>query len=226
MKDVNEVSRIRLTDIDGVMGNYANMVMIEVTDFHDFIGKDKQLIFSDLAKKISEYESAPAWGQVIKVPERLFFHRKSSCSMEWETKQELKEGDKVWFQRSMYLNAPRIIYDNKEYVLIRYADIYMRERAGEKHMINGFLLVSPEIDKKKCVEYTVESSSLTKCRVVLVSDPVNYHSGIDDNIKVESGDLLILSDAYRVTLEDKLFSELNETYYVIQRREIAYIYDN
>jgi len=227
MSDVNtlQIENIECLD-DYKISSSSNHVIIEVTDYHDFIGNDNQFIYSDLAKKISFYESAPTWGIVVKIPQGLYFNPSSVDSMEWKTKQELELGDKVWFQRSMYLNSPRIRVEEKEYVVIRYPDIYMGHRNGAYFMINGYLLVRPLIETKKCLEYVSEEQSLVECEVILVSDPVEYLNAENEHLVVNPRDRIILADAYRITLEDDMFAEFSsEKCYVLQRREIAYIYN-
>ncbi len=231
MSDINELQVLHVDDInDYELNNHCNLVLIEIIDNHDFIGKEKQFTYSNLAKQINEYESAPSWGNVVKIPERLYFNPSSVDSLEWETKQELCVGDKAWFQRSMYLNAPRILTPKgngkfKEYVLIRYSDIYLAKRDDKVLMLNGFLLVKPNIEEEKCLFYKIVGTSLIKCKIVLVSDPVNYKQGDEENLKVSVGDDIILDDPYRVILEESLFSEFSsEIYYIIQRREIAYVF--
>ena len=226
MKDVNEIQIVSVKNLDDYkISNSSNHVLIEVIDYNDYIGKDNQLVFPDLAKKISYYESAPSWGYVVKIPDELFFHPKSADSIEWETKQELMLGDKVWFQRSMYLNAPRIRAAEKEYVVMRYADIYMAARDSEIFMLNGYLLVSPETEEETALLYTKKNTSCINCEVLKVSESVKYQSGLDETLHVNVGDRIILTDPYRITLEDDMFSEFSDqTHYVIQRREIAYIY--
>lgn len=219
MEQVNKIQRI---EFDGSfrLSNMSNLVLIEF-DENEKIGG---LIYSQLSKDLNEYGSAPCTGTVFKAPGRLFTALRNPYSMSWVTNMELKEGDKVWFQRTIFLNAPQLIHKGKKLVFIPYEEIYIAKRGDFEFMLNGYLLVKPKVVEDKFLAYSNKEISLSRGVILKTCPAVEYISGDYDEIDVKEGDEIICSDEYRVELEDEMFSTYSkDKCFVVQRREIAYV---
>lgn len=82
-------------------------------------------------------------GEVVKVPDGLFFSRKSNRSMDWDTDLEVAVGDLVWYDITEAWNAPIVIHNKTHYYLVRYDSCIVAKRGDKVIMLNGFNLCEP-----------------------------------------------------------------------------------
>jgi hypothetical protein len=65
---------------------------------------------------------------VYKTPKSLYFNPEDPKSMDWETTQELQEGDIIFTNPIDALNSLTLVCEGEEYKLINYQDIYVSKR--------------------------------------------------------------------------------------------------
>ena len=103
---------------------------------------------------------APTVGEVVRVPEKLYYSRSNSNSTEWLTDMELREGDTVlysYLSASIALGMEQNTYghtyedkrivtvegDDNIYILVKYDKIYVAKRNEDVIPVNGYMLIEP-----------------------------------------------------------------------------------
>lgn len=129
-----------------------NMVAIKPFPSDEIRLKSGDKLYLDI--RFEEYLNAQTAGEVIAVPDSLYFNPKSDRSLEWDTDVEIQVGDTVIFNYLAVKNARHMkqIID-RDVVCISYDKIYTVIRNGEVICVNGFILVAPETEK---IETTLE----------------------------------------------------------------------
>lgn len=184
--------------------------------------------------------------RVYKVPQKLYFNPEDGKSMDWETGQELQEGDLVWSNPIEALNAITLVCEGKLYKLIPYQDIYVAKRhrwyssagiLGDMDTVdtdiiclNGFVLCK-EVHKESLsyLDVTTEDKiDMTKGIVAYYGKPnARYrfpeHSDFQD---LQKDDLILYDKKASPFLLERTsyankFSDNGELYYVVQRRYIS-----
>jgi hypothetical protein len=91
------------------------------------------------------------YGEVYKVPHKLFFDPKSPQSMDIDTEMALQVGDVVWFGVLESKNSTQLLCEGVLYKSIPYADCYVARRYVRENSIpelwticlNGYILLQP-----------------------------------------------------------------------------------
>ena len=185
---------------------------------------------------------AEVWGEVYRVPERLFYDPDDPNTMDWDTDMELQVGDIVWFDIMESKNSSEIVCNGEIYKSIPYQHCYVakRELWWDEHQnnrytkiipLNGYVLCQP-ITLKKISELdhlSEQKIDKTKGIVRFVGNPPkayirDEYSHIED---LQVGDeVLFDKDVPMIYLERR--KELatfdgDNLYWVIPRRRIALI---
>ena len=190
---------------------------------------------------------AEVWGEVYRVPERLFYDPDDPKTMDWDTDMELQTGDLVWFDIMESKNSSEIICDGEIYKSIPYQHCYVARRdvALERNMnaplhydiiadvipLNGYVLCQP-IVQEKLSDYDFLSEQKvdkTKAIIKFIGEPPkayirDEYSHIED---LQVGDEVLLDkDIPMIYLERR--KELatfdgDNLYWVVPRRRIAMV---
>lgn len=178
--------------------------------------------------------------------------RLGKCSLNYETKNELNVGDRVAFSYTAHMyameNGAIIDTDHGPMYFIKYDSIYMSVDTNHVplKMINGYILVKPEIkkniEKDGALEYSKSKSGLiipnlktTENRtrknmhgvVLCAGKPIGgYHqleNVKDPNVEVNAGDRIIFDPRGSRRLESINHQEYSDTeLYLIQRKDIYF----
>jgi hypothetical protein len=91
---------------------------------------------------------AECYGEVYKVPQKLFFAKDDPNSMDWDTDMELMVGDIVWFSILESKNSVQLLCEGVLYKSIPYSDCYVAKRLiiieHPVHFHDGILGAEPE----------------------------------------------------------------------------------
>jgi hypothetical protein len=195
---------------------------------------------------------AEVYGQVYKVPERLFFDPEDEQGMPWECDMELQVGDTVWFSALESKNSVEIECEGQVFKSIPYQDCFVakrfiasaysevlnsrqtlwtNDRYWEVVCLNGYLLCSPVCNKN--VSYldvtSTDTIDKTQAKVVFMGNQVKRYmrDAYNDIPDIRVGDLVQLEPKTPlVWLERKAMIATfdgNNLYYVIQRRRVSLI---
>lgn len=120
-----------------------NMVAIKPFPSDEIRLSGGQKLYLDI--RFEEYLNAQTAGEVVAVPDSLYYNPKSDRSLDWDTDMELQVGDVVIYNYLAVKNARHMkqIID-RDVVCISYDKIYTVIRNGEVICVNGFILVAPE----------------------------------------------------------------------------------
>jgi len=178
-------------------------------------------------------------GEVIKVPDTLFFHLKSydtypygGESMPWDCDMELQPGDTVvhtFMERHDIVNIEVDDEPGELYRLMPYDDIYVARRGDKVIPLNGYCLCE-EVEKEKfsSVLDLVHEDPVDKeaRKPAYVGKPNRKYreSGTDDGSEISPGDIIIKRRGdIHIRLEEDLhrrFFDSPVMYFIIQRRDI------
>jgi len=169
-------------------------------------------------------------------------HTLVNGSMEYKTEIEIEEGDKVWFDYLCHINA---VTENRiievegygECILVEYSRLFIRERAGIKQPLNGWIFIRKLEGERKLSENFVISNTAdltlrNQAEVVQVGTPIEQYLSLkytDHFFKdIKSGDKVIYNEKLSTPLEYSLHeTEGLEKLYKIKRTDIkAIILDN
>lgn len=143
------------------------------------------------SKKTGKYEPVE-----MNVTRKIW--RNEPGSLQWDTDNELKEGDTVLFSYLEAINCPMIMVDLEIYYLIRYDDIIARKRDGIITPINGYLICHKvKKEKESECDYLYKNKIDDRFLIVkYIGKPVRKYFGgdyeRDDGIK--PGDKLLKDD--------------------------------
>lgn len=222
----------------------SNNVIVEITERSEdkiteggiHVGFNPDVVYAE-GDDSHEADVAESWGIVVGLPNKLYFNRKDTASMPWETEIEVRIGDTVWFSYFASVNCDVLVCGERRFFVISYRDLYAAKRDGEIIPLNGRCLcelIKVDYDSK-LAEGVVEHYEKNKVRVKYLGAPnKNYFSGINrrtyhnDLIDVKEGDVVLLRKGYQVSRLERLdaistFSEKN--YVVVQRRIMEMVLD-
>jgi len=198
-------------------------------------------------------------GQVLVIPDKLIFrgeeakalrsatgghfgdndlkslHEIVNGSLEFKTECELIPGDKVWFDYLAHINAVTeqktvMTKDHGECILVEYTRIFIRERAGERIPINGWIWIKTiegtrdlgnGIEVPETVDVTIKNEAI----VVKVGKHIEeYLSALESDRGLENlqpGMRIMFNQGVMTPLEYTLHeTEGMEKLYKIKRKDI------
>jgi len=94
---------------------------------------------------------APTIGEVVKVPNRLIFDRKSTMrTTEFDVDMELKVGDQAIYHYLVPENCMKrgeyVEVNDDIYFVVNYDQIFCAKRGDEVIMVNGYILIEPVVE--------------------------------------------------------------------------------
>lgn len=241
-----EITRKQLDQ--GIITDKCNQIIVEIpyTNLDRkskggvIVGHHKDLLFAE-GKDAHNADCQEVWGVVSRLPEKLYFNRKDSNSMDWETDIEVKVGDTVFFGIMASANATELLCEGKIYKLINYQELIVARREEvfpdntfikkitEIIPLNGYVLCS-EVHLPKLSELDVTSEDKIdndKAIVRYVGKPNKQYKNTShvDHLDLESGDLVLLDRYPHVKLERTTwFSDFSDdTLIVVPRRKISMV---
>jgi len=142
---------------------------------------------------------------------------------------DLEIGDEVWFPSSAYAKATRNLgvftYKERQFIIIDYHLLYMKQNDHGSEMINGYMLCK---SVEKCVSNLVVAPKDVYYEDVFLlakrGKPIEYINRYYDDPSIKEGDYILTRFKHYPKLEEmghKYYSD--ETYYVIQPKEIVAI---
>lgn len=147
--------------------------------------------------RFEEYLNAKTAGEVVAVPEKLFYSTRpdSVTSMDWLTDMELQVGDVIIYNYLAVKNALHMKhFIDQDVVCIPYDKIYVAIRNGEIICINGNILVEPEDEYIQSTLH-IPDNAITKSkqlgRVIHAGKPNRQYRAYVINFGIESGDTAV-----------------------------------
>ena len=183
-------------------------VLIKITERNED-RQTKSGIYVSSDTDFNPDEHAQRVGVVEWVPESV-----SLNESEWETDIEIKVGDKVWFDYLMGLNCVCFFVDRVEYKLLKYNDIYIAERDGEKIMLNGYCLfdlVDAEKEESEILELIDSEKKDARYGVgKYMGKPIKKYRSpkFQDDERIVKGDVVVFGMP-PILLEDMLHQEFD-----------------
>jgi len=112
-----------------------NHVLVKVT-FRAEGAKTKGGIVIGFNEDVNYAEDDSFWsadlaeirGEVVKVPQKLYFNPDDPKSMDWECDMELRVGDRVWYSVLEAKNSVQLLCDGILYKSVPYTDCYVAKR--------------------------------------------------------------------------------------------------
>lgn len=175
-------------------------------------------------------------GNVVKVPDRLWFDAKAQDGMPWDTDMELKIGDLVWFSFlesanavEIVINTPSGINQHKLIRIIPYQDVFVAKRGKEVICLNGYCLLE-QVQLPKLSKYDILSKGVFEDRGVIkyLGKPNRRYQGdkYSDDVDVKVGDSVFFRPGYTpFLLERKKFMACfdgDKLYWCSQRRRFIF----
>lgn len=145
-------------------------------------------------------EHANRKGVVVKVPEFLYYDRKSPSSMRWKTEIEIKVGDEVWMNH-LTLNDYQYRCDGKIYKTILYEDIVVAKRGEEVIMVNGYMLLDPIYNETKVLDHSSNKRDKRLGTIAFLGKPNKEYSSPE---YVQLGKTVYRSDPEGLKVGDKI----------------------
>jgi co-chaperonin GroES (HSP10) len=204
------------------------------------------LDFNILKDYTGRNDYVPVIGKIRVNPLSLYYDRKDKAaqrSVEWLQDIETAVGDIVWFNYMYSIDNGILLYTredidnkiNRVYLMIPYDKLYLAKRGDEVIMLNGYILIKPDIVETFKSDYLITPELCSKYSDIrgIVTKYIGkpnkeYISEMKDDygIDVKEGDKVLL-EPYNIFLEDKYFLKFDgNEYYVVQRPDIkAIIYE-
>jgi len=244
----NQIRLTRKQFDEGGLVFPSNHVVVEVSYSNEnaktkagiVVGFDKDKIFAE-GTEAHAADLMEVYGTVAKVPEKLYFDMDDPKSMEWETSQELKVGDTVWFSIIESANAIEILVEDKLYKVMPYADLYVAKRIVFENSIpevwtivlNGLCLCQTVTHKKISeLDFISESKiDITKCIVKYIGKCNKRYKNPNnvDHQDLKVNDLVLLAPRTPIQFLErkKYMARFNgdELYIVVPRRKIVAVLD-
>jgi co-chaperonin GroES (HSP10) len=183
---------------------------------------------------INVADSLPRWGYVSKIPEKLEFNERQfknkkdnsqSWKMDWETKIEIKEGDKVWADYYSLNNCDMIECEGKEYWVVDYSNLIVSKREDEVIMLNGNVLFE-QINEGLTSKFLELPENINKSKGVVRyvgSKNIRYVNKTRfDDIDVNTGDLVLFRNKVETLLEAKAHYKFEEKAFRYSQRPEIY----
>lgn len=195
---------------------------------------------------LEEHKHAVTSGTVVKCPPSLtYYTEKTSSSLDYETSQELKTGDKVIFhflQTTSSVGKGRYIeYGDEIYLLIKYDSLFcalrnigsVAEPVEAVIPVNGYVLVEPKMAAEYEInttlilpDYLKKKSSEMRGIVRYIGSPLfgyrDYPEYGEDADNFQVGDDILFPKGDSVPLQyemHRLFDK-DKLYYRMHRRDI------
>jgi len=163
-----------------------NSIVVKMTTNNDnlttkagiIIGIETRNVYAHGSNSLAA-DMEECFGEVVKVPERLYYNPNDNNSMDWDTDMELKVGDIVWGGIMEFHSAMTLDVDGDIYKIIPYSDLTVAKRHhplmnwDEVIVINGYCLLK-SVSHKKISDLDVVSQDKvdsTKGIVAFVGKP-------------------------------------------------------
>lgn len=202
---------------------------------NELVLSDKQTIFIDPSWEREKH--APSAGVVIRTPSRIYFNPKDPNSAEYETDQELLEGDTVVFHYLCFQTAIErrqcFTVNGEIYLLIKYDQIFLAKRDEDVIPINGWLIIEPDDEEVNIgtlikPDQLLNRKSLTHGTIRFAGTIVRNYASIYtkdkpfDTDEVSIGDHVTFSKEDSIPLQYELHQiiEKGKTLYRAQRKDI------
>ena len=166
---------------------------------------------------------------VVKLPSAL-----DEDKMFWDTRIDLKIGDRVIVDYFDSLNSKVVITDDgQEYRLILYYGIITAIRKEKIIPVNGYVLFTPIYATLKTplhlTSKTLKTIDYRFGKIEHTSYPNYFYNkgerqNLDKNININKGDVVIFLNEFRKfapVLEDKIYRTLDKEYYYCHRYKIG-----
>lgn len=143
---------VELESLDGELWN--NRVIVELSSvMHDKVKTKTGIeLFVDNSYQIGQH--AVRSGKIAKVPKKLVFWDEDDINgLYWKTTMEVKVGDEVWFYGMSAHSGEKIKCNDKLYVIMNYADLYVAKRNGVVVCLNGNVLLKPLFKTEKALSF-------------------------------------------------------------------------
>ena len=208
---------VELESLDGELWN--NRVLVEIeTIMHDKIKtKTGFELFADNTYDIGSY--AIRSGKIAKLPKKLtFWDEDKQNGIPWRTTIEAEVGDDVWFYGMSAHSGEKVKCNDKLYVFINYADLYVcKKQNGSVVCLNGNVLLKPQIKAVKALSFEKEHIDPDWAKVAYIcSRNTEYEAEYradDENLKV--GQKVSISGIILRRLEIKPFLNFDGNEYIV-----------
>lgn len=143
---------VELESLDGELWN--NRVIIELSSvMHDKVKTKTGIeLFVDNSYQIGQH--AVRSGKIAKLPKKLTFWDEDDINgLYWKTTMEAEVGDEVWFYGMAAHSGEKIKCNDKLYVIMSYADLYVAKRNGTVVCLNGNVLLKPLFKTEKALSF-------------------------------------------------------------------------
>lgn len=208
-------------------------------------GNDEVIIEGYGGKKISLFidtsfeteKHAPTIGEVVKIPNRLVFDRKSTMrTTEFDVDMELKVGDMAIYHylapENCIMRKEYVVVDKQIYFIVNYDQIFCAKRGDEVVMVNGYILVEPVVEDvfKSSLLITPDTlkdkNSPVEGIVRYIGTPVRnylYEKDIQENAdEPKVGDTIMFTQDSDIPLQYDLHASLDgkKKFFRMQRKDI------
>lgn len=177
-----------------------------------------------------------SYGTIANIPYTL-------SAMEWETKMNVKPGDKVWFQKLEAIialgriadpaiadyeeNTAYYIHEGRIRIFIPYSALFFVERNSKTIMLNGYSLIEPiekQYDFPFDIPDTMKKDEVRIGKIVALGEPNESYDfeGYVDSVSYNVGDVVYFT-RYQ---NDPQFDYKQKKLYKIQRRFIIGLIKN
>jgi len=176
-------------------------------------------------------DHANRWGEVIVVPESLWYDEDNKSGMQWETEIEVKPGMLVWYDYLTSLNGLTYYDENKtEYKVVPYEYLYVAKEGDRIIPLNGYVLFERlHLKATSSLDVTTENKIDKDHGIVRYFGSKNKSYSIDvysDDLDLQDGDLVLFKHQYEVLLEDSLHAQFDgeKMYRRAQRKDIDVVF--
>lgn len=156
---------------------------------------------------------AERFGEVVLVPDKLFFIQGKIGTMPWKTEIQIKPGMIVWFDYLDGLNASYFTAeDGTDYALIDYQNLYVAKDGDKVTPLNGYhLFERVNGGLKSNSKLILEEKVDTNYGIVKYPAKLNdrYESEYHHDIELEEGDKVLFAVPYEVLLEDEIHAKFD-----------------
>lgn len=196
---------------------------------NELVLSDKQTIFIDPSWEREKH--APSAGIVIKTPAGIYFNDKDANSTaEYETDQELLEGDTVVFHYLCFQTAIErrqcFTIDGEIYLLIKYDQIFLAKRGDNVIPINGWLIIEPDDEDINIgtlikPDQLLNRKSLTHGTIRFAGSMVRAYASVYTKDKPFDTDEVSIGDHVTFSKEDSIPLQY-ELHQIIEKGKVLY----
>jgi co-chaperonin GroES (HSP10) len=176
----------------------------------------RKMLFS---KKTNKYEP-------VRYTIERKVYRNEQGSLQWDTHNELKEGDIVLYNYLESINSTLLLIDNEKYYLIKYDEIIARKRNNKIQPINGYIICKKVKKERESQQDYLYNNKIDDRFLIAeyIGKPVRkyFGSSYENDEGIKKGDKLLKDDKQlKPTTEYLYHSEFfnsKEEFVFLQRR--------